>query len=172
MRHGSALFALYRKKKKRGVLVENREKVAIHLMPVLSTVGTAMSTGGDSNVKRHRHTYELQQGLLELNCKDFFFWRGNSHRIFLKFQKFWFSVCRGLFPGSRRAFRTNSHLKLDVGMSSKAKPTTTVNDYGLFGIKTAKSCGILQDNHTFRILAYQQFSHAGAFVSVRLILPE
>lgn len=151
------------------MLVENREKVAIHLMPLLSTAGTTMSTG-DSTVKRHMHTHELQQGLLVTQLKGFLLLKRQFSPNISKVSKVWFSVCRGLFPGSRTAFWTNSHLKLDMGMSNKAKPTTTVNDYRLFGIKTAKSCGILQDNHTFRILAYQQFSHAVAFAFVRLIL--
>lgn len=69
-------------------------------------------------------------------------------------------------------FQTDSDLQLDVGMSSEAKTTTTVNDYWFFGIKKEISCGILQENHTLRVLAEQQFSHAEAFVFDWQILPE
>lgn len=58
-----------------------------------------------------------------------------------------------MFPGSKTPSQTDSDLKLDVGVSSEAKTTTTVNDYWLSGIKKEIPRGILQENHTLRVLA-------------------
>jgi len=50
-------------------------------------------------------------------------------------------------------FETDSDLKLDVGMSSEAKTTTTVNDHWLCAIKKEILCGIQQENRTLKVLA-------------------
>jgi len=58
-----------------------------------------------------------------------------------------------MFPCSKMPFETDSDLKLDVGMSSEAKTTTTVNDHWLCAIKKEILCGIQQENRTLKVLA-------------------
>lgn len=49
---------LYTEKNERGLLMENREKLVIHLLGLLGLVGKTTSTGGDSIVKWYMHTHE------------------------------------------------------------------------------------------------------------------
>lgn len=116
-------------------------------MLLLGWVGNTVRTGGDSTVKWYVHTHELPQtvndSITRISSKQ-----AIPIQDFQGFKSFGFLFAEACFQASKR-----SDLKLYVGMSREAKTTITVNDYWLLGIKNEISFGILQENHTLRVLA-------------------
>lgn len=98
-------------------------------------------------MKWHGHTHELPRTVNDSITRT-----ASEQAIptqdFQSFKSFGFLFAEACFQASK-----HSDLKLYVGMSREAKTTITVNDYWFSGIKNEISFGILQENHTRRVLA-------------------